>query len=102
MFRELGIISVRIYRGYMGLMVKNMCFLLRRLTLAVKSLHGGGPLSWKQGGLIHQFGVWLGCDIIIILTLYIKEKFKVKRNGHIAFKRNISIWTINKILQCPL
>jgi hypothetical protein len=22
-------------------------------------LRGGGPLSHKQGGLIHQFGVWL-------------------------------------------
>jgi hypothetical protein len=24
---------------------------------------GGGPLSHKQGGLIHQFGVWLGRDL---------------------------------------
>jgi hypothetical protein len=29
----------------------------------VKSLGGGGPLSHKQGGLIHQLGVWLGRDL---------------------------------------
>jgi hypothetical protein len=27
---------------------------------------GGGPLYHKQGGLIHQFGVCLGCDLKII------------------------------------
>jgi hypothetical protein len=36
-------------------MVKNMSFLLRGHRF--KSLDGGGPLSHKQGGLIHKFGV---------------------------------------------
>jgi hypothetical protein len=39
-----------------------------------KSLHGGGTLSHKQGGLIHQFGVQLGCDLKIRLLLLYKEK----------------------------
>jgi hypothetical protein len=54
-------------------MVKNIYFLLGGtrfkskggrvytlpLTLTVKSLHGGGPLSHKKGGLIHQFSqIW--------------------------------------------
>jgi hypothetical protein len=28
-----------------------------------------GPLSHRQGGLIHQFGVWLGYDFKIRLLL---------------------------------
>jgi hypothetical protein len=39
----------------------------------VKSLCRGGPLSHKQGGLIHQFGVWLGCDLKIILLLLLVQ-----------------------------
>jgi hypothetical protein len=41
--------------------------------LADKSLHEGGPLPHKQGGLIHQFGVWLGRDLenrLLLLLLY--------------------------------
>jgi hypothetical protein len=37
--------------------------------LAVKSLRGGGPLSHKQGDLLHQFGVWIGHDLKIRLLL---------------------------------
>ena len=67
-------------------MVKSMCFLLggRRfksiggnvctplLTLAVKSVHRRGPLSHKQGGLIHQIGVSLGGNLKnrLLLLLY--------------------------------
>jgi len=41
--------------------------------LADKSLHEGGPLPHKQGGLIHQFGIWLGRDLenrLLLLLLY--------------------------------
>jgi hypothetical protein len=38
----------------------------------------GGPLSHKQGDLIHQFGCWLGIDLknrllllLLLLLLYI-------------------------------
>ena len=39
-------------------------------SLAVKLLRGGGPLCHKQGDLIHQFGVCLGCDLKIRLLLF--------------------------------
>jgi hypothetical protein len=40
-------------------------------TIFARSLVGG-PLSHKQGGLIHQLGVWLGRDLKngLLLLLY--------------------------------
>ena len=43
------------------------------MDFVVKFLHGGGPLSHKQGGLIHQFGVSLGGDLknrLLLLLLF--------------------------------
>jgi hypothetical protein len=61
-------------------MVKNMCFFLRGYILVGSNIEGvgyvylgrfyqsnrwveGGPLSHKQGGLIHQFGVLAWHDL---------------------------------------
>jgi hypothetical protein len=40
-------------------------------------MHGGGPLIHKKGGLIHQFGLWLGLNLKIDY-IYIYTDLMVK------------------------
>ena len=45
-------------------------------TSVDKLLGEGGPLSHKQGGLIHQLGVWLGRDLkngLLLLLLLLSS-----------------------------
>jgi hypothetical protein len=52
-------------------------------TSVVKSLGGGGPLSHKQGSLIHQFGVWLGDLKIRLVFIYSMSGPNIKKNTFI-------------------
>jgi hypothetical protein len=43
------------------------------IDFSSQSLRKGDPLYHKQGGLIHQFGIWLGRDLknrLLLLLLY--------------------------------
>jgi hypothetical protein len=49
----------------------------------------GGPLSHKQGGLIHQLGVWLGHDLkngLLLLLLWF---------CNISHRAHYSLWSYN-------
>ena len=51
-------------------MIKDMCFLL--VVQRVKSglVRVCIPLSHNQGGSIHQFGIWLCCDLKLGYSYY--------------------------------
>lgn len=55
--------------------------------LIIKSLGGGDPLSHKQEGFMYQLGVYLGCDLEIILVLLL----------HNIFSRSSDEWSV----MCP-